>query len=206
MRIEAPRDNIPIVEGKRIALDWLKWFRRLYDLLGFNSEIPMYSDLSIGATQLPYADKGLSLATIDGNLEAVALPDSATTHLPFVLRLPSDYVDGGDLTPYAEWVSPVDDEGSVALEIGYSVSGAGDIAAESAVQSSTDRIEVSANEIVRTDFDDIDGSGFVRGDLIIGRITRLGTVTGDDFGNDVPLLSVGFKYPSAGIGWESKTP
>jgi hypothetical protein len=187
---------------------WYQFLRDIWTVLGYDPDTIIYRDLFIDPLQCHNPDGNAAIAALaTSGCYAVGLPNGSTSELAFVCRLPHDYNNDSDITPYVEWAPSNTNTGNAYLELKYAYSRNG-----SAVPSATKENIESAGpgtteQVTRQAFTAISGDGVLqRGDLILGSVSRIGGDALDTFTGDMDVISIGFKIETRGVGWEEIHP
>jgi hypothetical protein len=200
MKLNFPNASDPIVEGEKpMARSWLRWFGRLFSILGLDGSLIIWRDLWTDTNAMT-RDRGLSTVTIATNITGIGFPAASDCAAQFAVRLPNDYVSGDDLGAFLEWAPDNTDTKNVRWVLEYSVASLGDVATAVGTKTKTVASDGVALALQRETFTDIDGASLVKGDVILIRISRKGADSADDYTGNAVLFGVGIKYSSEGIG------
>jgi|AACY02.2.fsa_nt_gi hypothetical protein len=188
MRLLFPRPGAKAVRDDMFfAVDWNRWFQRLWTSFGWNPSSRMYDDLHpavwtwSGSTELTFTN---------GNNDSM----SGTFHLP------STYVQGTALYPYAVVVGSSGTGAAASLTFTGEVLSVGDADGAGSGNTKTPTLD---NVVSVVEFDAVGGTAGLRNDIVDFTLAR---ASSDSYGGDVRLLSVGLKIAKQGVGQEVRFP
>lgn len=205
MSLPFPRTEQPVAGSTRMDREWYAWLRRLWVALGFDAAAPRYGDLWCDAHAMHEVGGG-SLSVISGDVDGASFAAASTTERWFTARLPNDYRDGTDVSPFLEWAPTDTNTGNCLWSLTLAPAADGETMAAAAALTELSAGPGTANKVERVEFDDVDGDDFVRGTVIAGRIARMGADGTDTYSAASVMFGVGFKYRREGVGAERGHP
>jgi hypothetical protein len=137
--------------------------------------------------RIEWASSGTFVKAFDG----VATTES----LEWTTEIPHDYKEGTDLVVHVHWAPTTTDAGSVVWQCRHlATSPAGAVTSSTLLTGTAAAAGGTAWVEKRTDIGSISGSGLTIGRQINFTFFRDPTATGDDYGADACVLTVGFHY------------
>ena len=169
----------------RIDSEWFRFLRDVAEALGFTRRIT-------------YVDAYFSVNE--------SLAAAGTTTFVVDWKLPGNYKDGTPISFWVDWYTTAGAAGAVVFDYEVLKGDYETALASAASGSETTENGTTASLPIRTSFDDIDGDGLAKGDILRFSISRDGDDADDDQANAAVALGMGVKYVGEGIGWDNPDP
>ena len=127
----------------------------------------------------------------------------------FVCQMPHSWKQGTAIDPHVHWVTTGTDTGNCRWGLEYNVASIGGTFAGTTTIYATQAGGGTAGEHMYADFTDIDMTGHTFSCILVCRLFRDATNTGDTYNEDAALLEFDFHFEKNSLGSEdelAKTP
>lgn len=132
--------------------------------------------------------------------------DADSTHaLNFVAQLPHSYLVGSDLGAHVHWVPPTTNTGAVRWKLIYYLAAINDTIAGPDSLYIDDAGDGVAYKHQLADFGDIAGDSLGISSMILGKLSRVGDATEDDYTGSAYGLEIDFHFQMDTPGSEEET-